>query len=63
MLGEGFALGFVQDGGVAQLVEHLLCKQRVVGSNPVASTIPGVTLEQWKLMNSGRNACVSARSL
>ena len=25
-------------GGVAQLVEHLLCKQRVVGSNPVAST-------------------------
>jgi hypothetical protein len=28
-----------QDGGVAQLVEHLLCKQRVVGSNPVASTI------------------------
>ena len=24
-------------GGVAQLVEHLLCKQGVVGSNPVAS--------------------------
>ena len=52
-----------QDGGVAQLVEHLLCKQRVVGSNPVASTIPGATLEQWKFMISGRDVRVSARSL
>jgi integrase len=26
-------------GGVAQLVEHLLCTQRVAGSNPVTSTI------------------------
>ena len=26
-------------GGVAQLVEHLVCNQAVVGSNPVASTI------------------------
>ncbi len=25
-------------GGVAQLVEHLLCKQGVVGSTPIAST-------------------------
>ena len=25
-------------GGVAQLVEHLVCNQGVVGSNPVAST-------------------------
>jgi hypothetical protein len=25
-------------GGVAQLVEHLLCTQRVAGSNPVTST-------------------------
>ena len=25
-------------GGIAQLVEHLLCKQKVTGSNPVAST-------------------------
>ena len=25
-------------GVVAQLVEHLLCKQRVTGSNPVGST-------------------------
>jgi hypothetical protein len=24
-------------GGIAQLVEHLLCKQGVTGSNPVAS--------------------------
>ena len=29
-------------GGVAQLVEHLLCKQGVIGSNPFISTI-----EKW----------------
>ena len=28
-------------GVVAQLVEHLLCKQRVTGSNPVGSTKTG----------------------
>ena len=27
-------------GGIAQLVEHLLCKQGVIGSNPFTSTIP-----------------------
>ncbi len=27
-------------GAVAQLVEHLLCKQEVVGSIPIRSTIP-----------------------
>ena len=26
-------------GGIAQLVEHLLCKQGVIGSNPFTSTI------------------------
>ena len=26
-------------GGIAQLVEHLLCKQGVSGSNPLTSTI------------------------
>ena len=26
-------------GGIAQLVERLLCKQNVIGSNPVTSTI------------------------
>jgi len=25
-------------GGIAQLVEHVLCKHEVTGSNPVAST-------------------------
>jgi hypothetical protein len=29
----------VIDGGIAQLVEHKLCKLGVTGSNPVASTI------------------------
>ena len=28
----------LQLGGIAQLVEHLLCKQRVAGSNPTTST-------------------------
>src|SRR6185437_576798 len=31
-------------GGVAQLGEHLLCKQGVVGSNPIVSIAPGVAL-------------------
>ena len=26
------------DGGIAQLVEHLPCKQGVIGSNPITST-------------------------
>ena len=31
----------ITDGDIAQLVEHLLCKQGVTGSNPVVSIIPG----------------------
>lgn len=27
-----------ESGGIVQLVEHLLCKQRVRGSNPLTST-------------------------
>ena len=30
---------FSDIGGVAQLGEHLLCKQEVIGSSPFASTI------------------------
>ena len=30
------------DGGIAQLVEHLPCKQGVIGSNPFTSTIHGL---------------------
>ena len=33
-------------GGVAQLVEHLVCNQGVVGSNPVAST----TCLRWSIL-------------
>ena len=29
----------IRDGAVAQLGEHLLCKQGVVGSIPISSTI------------------------
>ena len=31
---------FKENGGVAQLGEHLLCKQGVIGSNPFISTNP-----------------------
>ena len=30
-----------EDGGVAQLGEHLPCKQGVMGSNPIISTTTG----------------------
>ena len=39
LIDERWLLGF---GGVAQLVERLLCKQGVVGSRPIASITPGV---------------------
>lgn len=31
--------GWCEEGGVAQLGEHSLCKRKVTGSSPVASTI------------------------
>ena len=34
---EGYGVCF-DDGGIAQLGEHLLCKQGVNGSNPFIST-------------------------
>ena len=33
---------FLRDGGIAQLVEHLPCKQGVIGSNPITSTTHGL---------------------
>ena len=33
-------------GGIAQLVEHLLCKQGVTGSSPITSTKDGWSGEQ-----------------
>ena len=30
-----------RNGGIAQLVEHLPCKQGVIGSNPITSTKTG----------------------
>ena len=35
---KGVALTFDEDAGVAQLAEHLLCKQGVAGSIPVAGS-------------------------
>ena len=37
------ACPFFKDGRVAQLAEHLLCKQGVRGSNPLTSTIFSIT--------------------
>ena len=34
---------YIYVAGVAQLVEHLICNQRVGGSNPSASSIPSIT--------------------
>ena len=34
------------DGGIAQLVEHLPCKQGVIGSIPITSTILGLIAQQ-----------------
>ena len=31
-----------RNGGIAQLVEHLPCKQGVIGSNPITSTTHGL---------------------
>ena len=31
----------IKEGGIAQLVEHLPCKQGVIGSNPITSTKTG----------------------
>ena len=39
-------------GGLAQLVEHLLCKQGVSGSSPLIST-KTLTLNQFKARRSG----------
>lgn len=36
-------------GALAQLGEHLLCKQRVIGSIPIGSTIP-----EWSPQSIGR---------
>ena len=42
------------EGGIAQLVERLLCKQDVIGSNPVTSTnFPRVTARKRKLFYYG----------
>ena len=35
-------------GGLAQLVEHLLCKQGVNGSNPLFSTFRKRSLTWWE---------------
>ncbi len=42
-------------GGLAQLVEHLLCKQGVTGSSPVTSTksLKTLTFNRFKAQRSG----------
>jgi hypothetical protein len=48
-------------GDVAQLAEHLLCKQGVVGSIPIVSTIkaPGSSATGGFLVSGGPMACTS----
>jgi hypothetical protein len=45
--------GVVRLGALAQLVEHLLCKQRVTGSNPVGSTKATTTTRSLSFSNLG----------
>ena len=40
-----------KNGGVAQLGEHLPCKQGVMGSNPIISTIK--SLNKWAHSSAG----------
>ena len=42
MGGKGDSCWIIRYGGIAQLVEHELCKLGATGSNPVASTFLGV---------------------
>ena len=47
------APGWILAGAVAQLEEHLLCKQEVVGSNPIGSTSLR-DLDRWAAMAARR---------
>lgn len=44
-------------GGIAQLVEHLPCKQGVIGSNPIISTSENDRRSFFLFRNSDSNAC------
>ena len=41
------------NGGLAQLGEHLLCKQGVVGSIPTGSTMFGLFRNNFRVCSSG----------
>jgi hypothetical protein len=54
----GWVLGDRTDGGVAQLGEHLLCKQGVIGSIPFTSTRMALGVGVWRRQNPGyRGGC------
>lgn len=40
---------------MAQLVAHLLCKQRVAGSNPASSTPKALKQDTYYLINNRKN--------
>jgi hypothetical protein len=46
-------------GGIAQLGEHLLCKQGVIGSIPIVSTTPAFVFKRGKTSATvqGDNRC------
>src|SRR6185437_1030509 len=49
-----------KDAGVAQLVEHLICNQRVGGSSPSASSIQSITYSQFRDVGAGLVATLVA---
>jgi hypothetical protein len=48
----------IEDGAVAQLGEHLLCKQGVSGSIPLSSTIRLVL--NWRILSLEKNRFASS---
>lgn len=56
----------VARGGIAQLVEHLVCTQKVAGSTPVASTafwvLPSVTNFGINLSEKQGSLCAQGAS-
>ena len=50
---------FGEDGGVAQLGEHLLCKQGVIGSIPFISTTRKGKREEWKRDTANKDGLIA----
>jgi hypothetical protein len=48
----GFWLTEAQNAGVAQLVEHLSCKQEVIGSNPISGSAKALRVQGFRTLST-----------